>query len=490
MGSRFSASRCTEKRHRASSVPNLCPHHRGPARTALLEFPTIPQLGPRIVIAGTHSGVGKTTVATGIMAALTTRGLRVSSAKVGPDFIDPSYHALATGRPPCSLDVFLSGESLVPLLAADASQNADVLIVEGVMGLFDGSSVPGIDGSTASVSRLLEAPVILVVDASAMSGSVAAIVHGFATLDPRVRLGGVILNRVASAGHEELLREALEPLQLPVLGAIHRDDALMWQERHLGLVPVAEAPEKIKASIMSLSQRITRALDLDAIMVLARSTPTRNLAPVPHAAEVGRCRIAVCSGPAFSFVYPENLELLRQAGAEIVSFDPLQETRLPEGCDALYAGGGFPEVYAAALATNAPLLNDVRNHLASGLVTWAECGGYIWLCDSLDGNRMTGALPGVHARMTETLSLGYRDATTRSETFFGPVGTHLRGHEFHRSNVSPAGDALDMSGRFGSARAGYASPHLFASYLHQHLSASPELAERFVLAAVTTAHRT
>jgi len=450
---------------------------------ALLESRSIPQLGPRIVVAGTHSGVGKTTVATGIMAALTARGLRVSSAKVGPDFIDPSYHALATGRPARSLDVFLSGESLVPGLAADASQGADILIAEGVMGLFDGSSVPGIDGSTASVSRLLDSPVLLVVDASAMSGSVAAIVHGFATLDPRVRLAGIILNLVGSASHETLLREALEPLRIPVLGAIYKDDALVWRERHLGLVPVAEEPEKIRASILRLSEMIARALDLDAIVSLARSAPTRSVEGVPRAKEVGHCRIAVCAGPAFSFVYPENLELLRQAGAETVLFDPLNETQLPDGCDALYAGGGFPEVYAAALASNNALLDDVRRRLGAGLVTWAECGGYLWLCDSLDGVSMAGVLPGVHARMTEKLTLGYRSATTQTESFFGPTGTHLRGHEYHRSEVSPPGGALEMTGRFGSAFAGYASPRLFASYLHQHLSASTELAERFVLAA-------
>lgn len=426
-------------------------------------------------------------MATGIMAALTTLGFRVSSAKVGPDFIDPSYHALATGRPACTLDVFLSGETLVPQLAAAASKDADVLIVEGVMGLFDGSSVPGIDGSTASVSRLLGAPVILVVDASAMSGSVAALVHGFATLDPRVHLGGVILNRVASSGHEELLREALAPLHVPVLGVLYSDDALMWQERHLGLVPVAEAPETIKTSLARLSEQITRALDLEAIMLLARSAPPRTLAPVPEAAEVGRCSVAVCSGPAFSFIYPENLALLRQAGAELIFFDPLKESRLPEGCGALYAAGGFPEVYAAALAANVPLLNDVHERVSAGLITWAECGGYIWLCESLDGARMTGVLRGVHATMTPSLSLGYRNALTRVATFFGPVGTQLRGHEFHRSNISPAGDAMDMSGRFGTAQSGYGSSQLFASYLHQHLSASPELAERFVSAAVTGA---
>lgn len=446
---------------------------------------SIAHLGPRIVIAGTHSGVGKTTVATGIMAALTSRGRRVASAKIGPDFIDPSYHALATGRAPRSLDAFLFGESLLADLAADASRDCDLLIVEGVMGLFDGSSVPGLDGSTAAVSRLLEAPVILVVDASAMSGSVAAIVHGFATLDPRVRLGGVVVNRVGSAGHEELLREALEPLGIPVLGAIHRNDALEWRERHLGLVPVAEEPEKIKASLTTLAEHIARALDLDAVVALANSAPARSVNAPPRAEEVGRCRIAVCGGPAFSFVYPENLELLRQAGAEIEVFDPLRDAQLPEQCDALYAGGGFPEVYAGALAGNVPLLNDVRERIDRGLVTWAECGGFLWLCESLDDVSMTGVLRGAHATMTDSLTLGYRDVSTLSSSFFGPVGTTLRGHEFHKSTVSPPGDALEMRGRFGSTRAGYVTPTLFASYLHQHLAATPLLAERFVLAATT-----
>lgn len=450
---------------------------------ALLTSCPIPQLGPRIVIAGTHSGVGKTTVATGIMGALSTRGLRVSSAKVGPDFIDPSYHALATGRPPRSLDVFLSGESLLAGLAADASHDTDILVVEGVMGLFDGSSVPGLDGSTAAVSQLLEAPVVLVVDASAMSGSVAAIVHGFNDLDPTIRIAGVVLNRVASAGHEELLREALGPLRIPILGALYRDDALAWRERHLGLVPVAEDPAKIRASIARLSATIANSLDLDAIVTLSRTAPARSVAPVPQAAETGHCRVAVCAGPAFSFVYPENLELLRQAGAELVLFDPLREPALPEGCDALYAGGGFPEVYASALMDNASLLGDVHRRITAGLVTWAECGGFLWLCESLDGIKMAGVLPGVQARMTEKLTLGYRNATTRFPSVFGPTGTPIRAHEYHRSDVSPPGDALDLSGRFGTARAGFATPRLFASYLHQHLSATPEFAERFVLAA-------
>jgi len=435
------------------------------------------------VIAGTHSGVGKTTVATGVMRALVARGLRVAAAKVGPDFIDPSYHRIATGRASRSLDAYLSGDGLLPGLAADGSRDADLLVVEGVMGLFDGSGQPGCDGSTAAVSRLLDAPVVLVVDASAMSGSVAAIVHGFSSLDPTVRIAGVILNRVGSVGHEALLREALVPLGIPVLGAVLSDDALVWRERHLGLVPVAEQPAEVRASIVRLGEVIGSGLDLDALVALARSAPTRTIADPPRAAPVGRCRLAVCGGPAFSFVYPENLDLLVQAGAELAIFDPLVEATLPEGCTGLFAGGGFPEVYAAALGENLSMLSDVRRRIAEGLATWAECGGYLWLCESLDGTPMAAVLPGVRAAMTERLTIGYRQATTREMGLFGPAGTVLRGHEFHRSVATPPGQALELEGRFGSGRAGHTSPRLFASYLHQHLAATPVLAERFVAAA-------
>ncbi len=453
------------------------------------------RLGPRVVIAGTHSGVGKTTVATGVMAALAARGLQVSAAKIGPDFIDPSYHAVATGRPSCSLDAYLSGEELLPGLAARASTGTDLLVIEGVMGLFDGSGQPGCDGSSAAVSRIVDAPVVLVVDASAMSGSVAAVVHGFATLDSDVRLGAVVLNKVASAGHEQLLREALAPLRIPILGAISTDDGLAWRERHLGLVPVAEQPDTVRASISRLGQVIARALDLEALVKLARSATTRTVADPPTAAEVGKCRIAVCRGPAFSFVYPENLELFEQAGAEIVGFDPIVEPALPAGCTGLYAGGGFPELFAAQLAENRSLLADLRRQVGHGrqvgqgrqvghgMVTWAECGGFVWLSESLDGTAMAGVLEGVHAEMSDRLTIGYRQATTRVPGYFGPAGTTLRGHEFHRSVAEPTGEGLELHGRFTSGRAGYVTSKLFASYLHQHLAATPRLAEAFVAAA-------
>jgi len=448
-------------------------------------------LGPRLVIAGTHSGVGKTTVATGIMAALAARGGRVGGAKVGPDFIDPGYHALATGRPSRNLDAWICGELAVGALAARGSAGCDLLVIEGVMGLFDGAgehdpaatSSPADFASTAHVARLLDAPVVLVVDAGAMSGSVAALVHGFCTFDPRVRVAGVVLNRVASPGHEALLRDALAAGPVPVLGVLPRDPGLTWRDRHLGLVPVVEHRADVAASIDRLAAVVARGCDLAAIEALARSAPPMPVtdAPQPVTRTGPRVPVAVAAGPAFSFAYPDNLEALEAAGAELLPFDPLSDPSLPEHCRGLVAGGGFPEVYADHLGANRPLLDDVRRRVADGLVTWAECGGLLWLSRSLDGTPMAAALP-CDARMTDRLTLGYRRATTRSPSPLGPTGTALRGHEFHYSTVEPGGRALALTGRFGSGEGGFASPRMLASYLHLHLGAAPELADRFVRA--------
>lgn len=439
-------------------------------------------LGPRLVVAGTHSGVGKTTVATGLMAALRARGLRVSSAKVGPDFIDPGYHALATGRAGRTLDAWMCGPEVIAPLAAQAAQGTDVLVVEGVMGLFDGAADDGATASTAHVACLLNAPVVLVVDAAAMSGSVAALVHGYASFDPAIRVEGVVLNRVGSDGHETMLRDALAPLGIPVLGALHRDDTLVWRDRHLGLVPVVEQPDTIRRSLDRLAHVIGRTCDLDALERLARSAPPRTVGPAPTARPVGRARVGVAAGPAFSFMYPENLELLVQAGAELVPFDPLTDPALPETIDALYVGGGFPEVFASALSENYALLADVRTRVNDGLVTWAECGGFLWLCESLAGTSMARVVPAT-ARMTDRLTLGYRRAIPTVDCPLAPLGTELRGHEFHYSIVEPSGDALALEGRFGQGRGGYASARLLASYLHLHLAGVPGAAERFVQVA-------
>ncbi len=440
-------------------------------------------LGPRLVIAGTHSGVGKTTVATGLMAALAARGERVAAAKVGPDFIDPGYHALATGRPGRNLDAWLSGAGAIGPLAGRAAAGADVLVVEGVMGLFDGAS-DGTPSSTADIAAMLGAPVVLVVDAAAVSQSVAAVVHGFASVHAGAGgVAGVILNRVAGDGHETLLRDALAPLRLPVLGALRRDAALTWRDRHLGLVPVAECPSAVHAGLDRLAALVARQCDLDGLLRLAATAPPLAVTdpPTPHAVE-GRPRLAIAAGPAFTFTYRDNVEALEAAGAELVLFDPLHAAALPPAIDGLVVGGGFPEVYGEALAANGPLLADVRRQVGAGLPTWAECGGLLWLGRSLDGRPMANVLA-TDATMTTRLTLGYREATVRQANPLAPAGATLRGHEFHYSQAAPPGDALLLASRFGSGPEGHASPTLLATYLHQHLGADPSPAERFAATA-------
>jgi cobyrinic acid a,c-diamide synthase len=443
------------------------------------------ELGPRLVVAGTHSGVGKTTVATGLMAALRRRGTKVGGAKVGPDFIDPGYHALATGRPSRNLDAWICGPDAIPPLAGRAAAGVDLLVVEGVMGLFDGAA-DGTTSSTADVSRLLDAPVLLVVDASSMSDSVAAVVHGYATLDTDVSIVGVLLNRVGSAGHETLLREALAPLGIPVVGALHRDDALSWRDRHLGLVPVVEQRAQVEEALDRLAQTIEQSVDLDAVEAMARTAPRTSVSEPRLPVPVASARVAVAGGPAFSFEYPDNLEAMEAAGAELVPFDPLRDASLPHGCSGLIAGGGFPEVFAAQLASNLPLLADLRRRCDAGLVVWAECGGLLWLTRALDGHAMAGVIE-ADATMTDQLTLGYRTATTTTASPLGPAGLALRGHEFHYSTIEPPGDALALEGRFGTGPGGWATPTLLASYLHLHLGAAPELAEAFVRRAAAGA---
>jgi len=315
--------------------------------------------------------VGKTSVATGIMAALRSRGLKVGAAKVGPDFIDAGYHALATGRPPRNLDAWICGPELMGPLAGRASDGTDVLVIEGVMGLFDDSIDPP-SASTAALAVALQAPVVLVVDASAMSGSVAAVVHGFASFDTSVTVAGVVLNRVGSDTHEAMLRHALAPLGLPVLGVIRRDARSAWPERHLGLVPVNERTAAARRCLDRQAAIVEASCDLEGMLALARSAAPLRVPTPPEARSRGRCRIAVASGPAFSFYYSDNLELLAQAGAELIPFDPLVDTRLPPGAQGLYAGGGFPEVFGTELASNVELLADVRRRISGGLVTWAQ----------------------------------------------------------------------------------------------------------------------
>jgi cobyrinic acid a,c-diamide synthase len=445
-------------------------------------------IGPRVVVAGTHSGAGKTTVATGLLAALRAAGHRPAAAKVGPDFIDPGYHALACGRPPRNLDAWLCGLDAVAPLAARAAAGADLLVVEGVMGLFDGAA-DGAPSSTADIARALAAPVLLVVDAASQSSSVAAVVHGFATLDPTVRIGGVVLNRVASDAHEVLLREALVPLGVPVLGALRRDDRLVWRDRHLGLVPVAERPEEVGAAVIALARAVADRVDLGAVVALARSASPMAGGPVslpPRAAAAGSVRVAVAGGRAFTFTYTDTLEALAAAGADVVRFDPLRDNRLPGDVDGLVVGGGFPETYAGELSANRPLLDDVHRRVTAGLPTWVECGGLMWLCREVDGHRMAGVVDAV-ATMTDRLHLGYRTGVSSVDTPLGPAGTELRGHEFHYSTVDPPGDALALRSRFARRHDGHATPSLMGTYLHHHPGGDPTIVGNFVAACARRA---
>ena len=327
---------------------------------------------------------------------------------------------------------------------------------------------------------------VLVVDGSAMARSAAAIVHGFMSFDPELTVAGVVFNRVGSDGHEQLLREAVEPLGIPVLGALRRDEQIVAPERHLGLVPAGERGPRAAAALTTLRDAIARALDLEAIERLARAAPQRpGPAWSPHTGEVTPARIAIARGPAFSFHYEENLELLRAAGADLLPFDPTADEALPQGAAALILAGGFPEIFGAELAANAPLRAEVKALAAAGRPILAECGGLLYLLDTLDGHPMCGVIGG-DARMAGRLTLGYREAEAATATPWLAAGDRVRGHEFHYSAVeapAPAAPAWQLSARGRTRPEGIVAGGVQASYLHVHWAATPELAARFTRAA-------
>ncbi|MFD6973807.1 cobyrinate a,c-diamide synthase [Streptomyces sp. NPDC059979] len=455
---------------------------------------------PRLVIAAPSSGSGKTTVATGLMAAFAERGLAVSPHKAGPDYIDPGYHALATGRPGRNLDAFMCGPELVAPLFAHGAAGCDLAVVEGVMGLYDGAAGRGELASTAQVAKLLRAPVVLVVDASSQSRSVAALVHGFASFDPQVRLGGVILNKVGSDRHEVMLREALEEAGMPVLGVLRRAPQVATPSRHLGLVPVAERRADALAAVAALAAQVRAGCDLEALMALARTAPPldceawspSSASPASEVRGSGGSGagsgaapvIAVAGGPAFTFSYAEHAELLTAAGAEVVTFDPLGDESLPDGTTGLVIGGGFPEVYAPELSANEPLRKAVADFAAAGGPVAAECAGLLYLGRSLDGKPMCGVLD-ADARMSERLTLGYREAVAVSDSALARAGTRLRGHEFHRTVIEPGAGATPAWGFTHPERRveGFVQQGVHASYLHTHWAAEPSVARRFTEAA-------
>lgn len=440
-----------------------------------------------LVIAGTASGVGKTTIATGLIAAYRRRGLTVAPFKVGPDYIDPGYHEEASGRRSRNLDTWLSGAAAVRANFARGAAGADVSIIEGAMGLFDGRAGAGNEGSTAEVARLVGGVVILVVDCGGMSRSLAALLKGFTGFDRELDIAGVILNNVGSSRHARMLLEAAAEVGVTVLGTIQRQPDLALASRHLGLVPAAESDRE--QVITALADAVAAAADLERLQALATPLPADwagFAAGTPHRSET-RVKLAVARDDAFSFYYADGLEALEAAGADIVCFSPLRDNGLP-ACDGVYLGGGFPEMFAARLASNRPMRESLAAAAGAGLPVYAECGGLIYLCEAVavEGEEwsMAGVLP-FKARMTDRRqALGYVEATARRDSILFPAGEKVRGHEFHWSEIDWREEYLAydcVSSRSdGSHPDGYCDGNILASYLHINFSGNPAATRRFI----------
>jgi cobyrinic acid a,c-diamide synthase len=443
---------------------------------------------PAVVVAAPASGSGKTTVATGLMGALRHAGHRVAGFKVGPDFIDPGYHALVSGRPGRNLDPILVGEQLIGPLYVHGAAGADVAVVEGVMGLFDGrigpdAAIPAA-GSTAHVAALLGAPVILVVDARGQSHSIAALLQGFSTFDAATRIVGVVLNRVGSPRHEEVLRQACEHAGITVFGAIPRIDEIEVPNRYLGLVTAVEYGRRAHEAVDAITTLIARHVDVAAVAAAAASRvadPPWDPAAVIGDVERTPVTVALAAGKAFSFGYAEHAELLRAAGAEVVEFDPCVDS-LPDGSGAVVLPGGFPEQFTLELSANTIAREQIKTLAHAGAPVHAECGGLTYLVSEFDGYPMCDVLGG-SAQFTEHLTLGYRDAVAVADSPLYRIGQRVVGHEFHRTAVTFTDSyepAWAYRRREGNANDGAVDAGVHASYLHTHPAATPRAVARFV----------
>lgn len=442
-----------------------------------------------IVIAAPMSGSGKTTVTLGLLAALKRRGLQPAPFKVGPDFIDPGWHSAACGRTSVNLDGWMCPEQFVRETFALHSRNADLAVVEGVMGLFDGIDAASDQGSTAQVARLLGAPVILVADARSQARSAAALVSGFARFDPRVHVAGVIFNNVGSDSHARILRQSIASsvADIEVLGCIPRDCGLTIPSRHLGLVTAGENPLPCEFLVL-LAETIEQHLDLDGIVSLAGQGG--QLPTVDNSAkckDLTHVRIAVARDEAFCFVYEDNLRLLREAGAEIAEFSPLKDAGLPEGIGGIYLPGGYPELHAEPLAANEPLKAAIRRAVEKGMPVYAECGGFIYLTRGLAGEKLApfvGIFPVTARMLPRRKALGYREVEFLAHSVIGGKGTVARGHEFHYSEMEEMPDKVERLYRVRKhgvdlGLEGYRYKNCLGSYIHLHFGSCPELATTF-----------
>ncbi|MEH2284878.1 MAG: cobyrinate a,c-diamide synthase [Nostoc sp.] len=446
-----------------------------------------------LVIAGERSGVGKTTVTLTLLASLRRRDRLVQSFKVGPDYIDPMFHRHVTRRACRNLDPVLTSEAYIQQCFARHSHLSEYALVEGVMGLFDGigygqEKQKSTDfASTAHIARLLDLPVVLVIDCSRLSGSVAAIAHGYRSFDPRIKIAGVVLNRVGSDRHLSLLKDSLEPLQLPILGVLRRQDNITIPDRHLGLVPTAELPE-LNALIDRLADLGDTCFDWQRLLPLLKSKP---LPHPPHPLHPpSLVRIAVARDRAFNFYYQDNLDLLQQLGAELVFWSPLEDADIPKNVQGMYFGGGFPEVFAQQLAENSSVRDAVKTAILKGMPTIAECGGLMYLCEQIidfEGKSwsMAGVLP-TSAVMGGRLTLGYRRAVALQDNLLVKANTTVYGHEFHRSHLTlTPTQPLFKTSRYDCEEnmgcEGWGLPaNVHASYVHLHWGESAEIPQQFL----------
>ncbi len=446
---------------------------------------------PRIVIAATASGAGKTTLTVGLIAALRARGLNVAAFKCGPDYLDPTYHQRALGRASHNLDGWMMGRHAVLATFARASAGADIAVVEGMMGLFDGATPTGDEGSTAEIAKWLNGPVLLVTDASGIARTIGAVAAGFSRFDPRLKVAGIVCNRIGGRGHLDLLRDARPAV--PIVGGLPANDDLHFPERHLGLLAADEAtvPERL---IDGWRRTAAEWLDLDAILATARAAPPLRIPAVldraPRRARP-RCRIGVAFDAAFHFYYEDNLSRLESLGAELVRFAPTADRTLPDA-DGLYFGGGYPEAVARDLSLNRPMLDAIRAFARRGGPIYAECGGLMYLSEgirTLDGTMwpMAALIPGAAVMSPRLQALGYVEVETTADTILGPAGLKFRGHQFRYSTLEPsdvgaAERAYMVTPRWGGPAfsEGYRNGPVLASYVHTHWASNPKAAEGFI----------
>jgi len=450
---------------------------------------------PRVVIAATASGVGKTTATVALIGAMRARGLKVAAFKCGPDYLDPTYHERAAGVRSHNLDGWMMDRDAVLATFTRVSAGADIAVIEGMMGLFDSATPTGEEGSTAQLAKWLAAPVILVTDASGVARTIAAVAAGFARFDPAVRVAGMICNRVGSRGHLDLLRAARP--EVPIVGGFPASSDLAFPERHLGLLMADEAsvPQRL---IEGWSRLAADWLDLDAIVEIARSAPGLEAGRTANASvdliSRPQSRIGIAYDAAFHFYYEDNLNRLRSLGAQLVNFSPIRDRELPE-VDGLYFGGGYPEVFARELSSNSAMLAAIAGFAARGGVIYAECGGLMYLADAirtLDGARwpMAAIIPGIAVMSDRLQALGYVEVETRADSILGAAQTRFRGHQFRYSTLEGDDSGIDriynVAPRWGGApfAEGYRVGNVLASYVHAHWASNPAVADALLRACV------